>query len=256
MRKRAARGEGEPRTCSGARGGTRGFRAPEVLLREKKQTTAIDVWAAGVMFMCLMSGRNHLMSGGAEDIEALQQVEKLVGFERLRHAARTIGKKLSFSEASAAPLNPFEQTLSDEPKVSDNVSDWVRANDESLEDRLRAMSQGLFCNDPAWQDTCSAAKKAQRCGTEAPKAAWRLAPLPQGEAGGDTAGVEQLVQWGYQLLARCLDPNAKTRISAAEALQHPFFAGISPPTGNRLAERYGSAVWPEAQVMASARRKE
>lgn len=32
-----------------ARSGTRGFRAPEVLLKISAQTTAIDIWSAGIV---------------------------------------------------------------------------------------------------------------------------------------------------------------------------------------------------------------
>lgn len=39
------------------RGGTRGFRAPEVLLRCTKQTVAIDIWSAGVILLSILSAR-------------------------------------------------------------------------------------------------------------------------------------------------------------------------------------------------------
>jgi len=39
------------------RAGTRGFRAPEVLLRCNDQTVAIDVWAAGVILLTIFSQR-------------------------------------------------------------------------------------------------------------------------------------------------------------------------------------------------------
>jgi serine/threonine protein kinase len=39
------------------RGGTRGFRAPEVLLRCVKQTVAIDIWSAGVILLSILSAR-------------------------------------------------------------------------------------------------------------------------------------------------------------------------------------------------------
>ena len=38
-----------------ARAGTPGFRPPEVLLKSKHQTTAVDVWAAGIMMLCMIS---------------------------------------------------------------------------------------------------------------------------------------------------------------------------------------------------------
>ena len=39
------------------RSGSPGFRAPEVLLKYPKQTTAIDIWSAGVIFLSLLSSK-------------------------------------------------------------------------------------------------------------------------------------------------------------------------------------------------------
>jgi len=35
--------------------GTKGFRAPEVVLGSRQQTTAVDVWSAGVVMLCLLA---------------------------------------------------------------------------------------------------------------------------------------------------------------------------------------------------------
>ena len=37
------------------RAGTPGFRPPEVLLKFEHQTTAVDIWAAGVILLCILS---------------------------------------------------------------------------------------------------------------------------------------------------------------------------------------------------------
>eukprot|EP00900_Chrysochromulina_parva_P004721 jgi/Chrpa1/1424/Chrysochromulina_OHIO_Genome00003887-RA len=44
-------------SMAGQREGTRGFRAPEVLLRQRVQGPPIDVWAAGVIVLTLLSRR-------------------------------------------------------------------------------------------------------------------------------------------------------------------------------------------------------
>ena len=38
-----------------ARAGTPGFRPPEVLMKVKNQTSAVDIWAVGVMMLSMMS---------------------------------------------------------------------------------------------------------------------------------------------------------------------------------------------------------
>ena len=37
------------------RAGTPGFRPPEVLLKSAKQNTAVDLWAAGIVFLCMLA---------------------------------------------------------------------------------------------------------------------------------------------------------------------------------------------------------
>ena len=49
-------------TCTGVAhtSGTQGFRAPEVLTKVIHQTSAIDIWSCGIVFMCLLSRRYPL----------------------------------------------------------------------------------------------------------------------------------------------------------------------------------------------------
>jgi cell division control protein 7 len=69
----------------GSRAGTRGFRAPEVLAGAVNQTTAIDVWAAGVIFLSLLTQRYPFFVG-EDDLTNLCQVATIVGGRRLQEA--------------------------------------------------------------------------------------------------------------------------------------------------------------------------
>ena len=60
------------------REGTRGFRAPEVLLRQKKQGPGIDVWAAGTIVLCLLTRRYPLFQADS-DLHALAEILTLLG---------------------------------------------------------------------------------------------------------------------------------------------------------------------------------
>ncbi|ETN70716.1 hypothetical protein NECAME_14599 [Necator americanus] len=58
--------------------GTPGYRAPEVLLRFEEQTTAIDVFAAGVTMLSFLL-KKHPVFRPANDVEALTQMATFLG---------------------------------------------------------------------------------------------------------------------------------------------------------------------------------
>jgi serine/threonine protein kinase len=54
------------------RGGTKGFRAPEVLLKVVHQTTAIDIWSAGVILLSMLCSRFPVLSHSDDDVALLE----------------------------------------------------------------------------------------------------------------------------------------------------------------------------------------
>ncbi|WRT70669.1 uncharacterized protein IL334_007667 [Kwoniella shivajii] len=60
------------------RAGTRGFRAPEVLLKCPDQTVAIDIWSAGVMLLSILSHKFPVFNS-SDDIEALMEIAAIFG---------------------------------------------------------------------------------------------------------------------------------------------------------------------------------
>ncbi len=54
------------------RGGTKGFRAPEVLLKVVNQTTAIDIWSAGVILLSMLCNRFPVLSQSDDDVSLLE----------------------------------------------------------------------------------------------------------------------------------------------------------------------------------------
>ncbi|BEI88049.1 uncharacterized protein CcaverHIS019_0107670 [Cutaneotrichosporon cavernicola] len=60
------------------RAGTRGFRAPEVLLKCPDQTVAIDVWSAGVILLSILSHKFPVFNS-SDDVEALMEIAGLFG---------------------------------------------------------------------------------------------------------------------------------------------------------------------------------
>ncbi|MCJ1388966.1 hypothetical protein MMC18_001818 [Xylographa bjoerkii] len=72
------------------RAGTRGFRAPEVLLKCTSQTTKIDIWSAGVILLTILSQRFPFFNS-ADDIEAMIEIASIFGQRRIKACAMLHG---------------------------------------------------------------------------------------------------------------------------------------------------------------------
>ncbi|KAJ3572872.1 hypothetical protein NP233_g2811 [Leucocoprinus birnbaumii] len=68
------------------RAGTRGFRAPEVLLKCTEQTGAIDIWAVGMILLFFLTGKFPLFQSN-DDIEALMEIAAVIGHKQMEKAA-------------------------------------------------------------------------------------------------------------------------------------------------------------------------
>ena len=78
------------------RAGTRGFRAPEVLLKCTSQTSKIDIWSAGVMLLTVMCRRFPFFNS-ADDVEAMIEIATIFGTRRMRSCALLHGAVLESS---------------------------------------------------------------------------------------------------------------------------------------------------------------
>ncbi|KAI0722295.1 kinase-like protein [Cerioporus squamosus] len=68
------------------RAGTRGFRAPEVLLKCGEQTGAIDVWSAGMILLFFLTKKFPLFQSN-DDTEALMEIATVIGRRRMEKTA-------------------------------------------------------------------------------------------------------------------------------------------------------------------------
>jgi len=75
------------------RAGTRGFRAPEVLLRVKEQTTTVDTWSAGVILLSILSGRYPFFNS-PDDLTSLAEIIAVFGVDEIISSANSMGKLL------------------------------------------------------------------------------------------------------------------------------------------------------------------
>lgn len=72
------------------RAGTRGFRAPEVLLKCTAQTTKIDMWSAGVILLTILAQRFPFFNS-ADDVEAMIEIASIFGQRKMKACAALHG---------------------------------------------------------------------------------------------------------------------------------------------------------------------
>ncbi|CAG0902173.1 unnamed protein product [Darwinula stevensoni] len=150
------------------RAGTPGFRAPEVLMKCPFQTTAVDIWSVGVIFLSMLS-RRYPFFKAPDDCTALAEIITLLGSQPVCDMADHCGKHLLLSE----------------PVCPSDLKDVCLSLRHSVVEQLNDDSE----------------VKEQRKPENRPN---------------------DIPDMAFDLLKKLLDPNPYTRITAAEALQHPF----------------------------------
>ncbi|KAF2268507.1 kinase-like protein [Lojkania enalia] len=143
------------------RAGTRGFRAPEVLLKCTQQNTSIDMWSAGVILLTILSRRFPFFHS-ADDIDALLEITTIFGRKKMKEISLLHGQV-------------FETNI---PSYSDNG--------HSLEKII------LWCTGRTKTET------------------------------GIKPELEEDEKEAVQFLYRLMECDPDKRITAEEALRHPF----------------------------------
>lgn len=148
------------------RAGTRGFRAPEVLLKCTAQTCKIDIWSVGVILLTFLTHRFPFFHS-ADDVDAFIELCTIFGKKRMRDAALLHGQVLHTNL----------------PTVADTGHSWEKII--------------LWCTHRS----------------------------KKGSDGNGGLSQEELEAIEFMKVCFVLDPNK--RITAKEALQHPFLADIA-----------------------------
>lgn len=124
------------------RAGTRGFRAPEVLLKCTAQSTKIDIWSAGVILLTILAKRFPFFHS-ADDIEAMIEIASIFGQRKMKacawlHGAAfectlpTIGEK-GFSLEHVVHWSLNSSNIDEAEELSPEVKDCVRFLERCLE---------------------------------------------------------------------------------------------------------------------------
>ncbi|KAM8930578.1 cell division cycle 7-related protein kinase [Pelodytes ibericus] len=193
------------------RAGTPGFRAPEVLTKCPDQTTAIDMWSAGVIFLSLLSGRYHFFNA-TDDMNALAQIMAIRGSKETIKAAKTFGKTITCSkELPAKNLRSICERLRNVSTAAMQCADLSEAQKQRATLQIQIME-----NEDTWFD--HEAHTAAPVVSQYDSLSDRMDFEPSTVHGWDKVPDE-----AYHLLDRLLDMNPATRITAEAALTHPLF---------------------------------
>ncbi|KAH8271899.1 hypothetical protein KR044_009907, partial [Drosophila immigrans] len=179
-----------------SRAGTPGYRPPEVLLRYPYQTTAVDVWAAGVIMLSMLSSL-HPFFKAPNDCAALSEIMNLFGDLQVRKTAFMLDRLVLITQKVTALdlrrvcmrfryANHF---------LSPEMQRRHRRSDGNTE-LCRLCEQSTF--NCICKHSCH--------------------PLESYD------DLDMFPPQAYDLLSRLLEVNPQKRITADEALKHPFFS--------------------------------
>ncbi|KAI9306698.1 kinase-like domain-containing protein [Cunninghamella echinulata] len=127
--------------AKGNRGGTRGFRAPEVLLRVKHQTVSIDIWSVGVILLSVLTGRYPFFVAQDEG-DSLLEFANIFGLKEMKECAalynRTFDTNIETLPKTRISLRKLCQVLNTE-----KFKLWTKENKEDILNALNLLEKLL-----------------------------------------------------------------------------------------------------------------
>ncbi|EDW76601.2 uncharacterized protein Dwil_GK15544 [Drosophila willistoni] len=179
-----------------SRAGTPGYRPPEVLMRYPYQTTGVDIWAVGVIMLSFLSSL-HPFFKAPNDCAALSEIINLFGDIQVRKTAFMLDRLLLLTQKVAAlDLRRVCMRF--------RLADFFLSPDNQRRHRRADGSTEMCrnCDQPTYNCVCKNTNH----------------DMEQYE------GLDMFPLQAYDLLARLLEVDPTKRITADEALKHPFFS--------------------------------
>ncbi|XP_014861432.1 PREDICTED: cell division cycle 7-related protein kinase isoform X3 [Poecilia mexicana] len=213
------------------RAGTPGFRAPEVLTKCPNQGTAIDVWSAGVILLSLLSGRYPFFKA-SDDLIALAQIMTIRGSRETIQAAKTFGKAVVCSrELPRQDLRTLCETLRGQRSSADvtMVPEAGGETSAACRNTYQDETPTRWPNGPqldTHKGEVSETRPEHHEHSGSSKAPTNQSSPLESKVADDQKGWDRVPDEAFDLLDLLLDLNPSTRITAAEALQHPLFKDL------------------------------
>ncbi|KDQ64112.1 hypothetical protein JAAARDRAFT_187487 [Jaapia argillacea MUCL 33604] len=202
------------------RAGTRGFRAPEVLLKCGEQTGAIDIWSAGMILLFFLTGKFPLFASN-DDIEALMEIAVVIGRRKMEKAATLHSRTFATNVPSITPDGTSwrEFVERQNPKLLDPPQPNPKLFPYSCETH----------NPPSTSETPSKSSSRSHSRSSSPSSSITPHQPPRESSSTPTSSTHaEDVDGAFDLLEQLMQPESTKRLTARGALYHPFLA---PPEG-------------------------
>lgn len=234
------------------RAGTPGFRSPEVILRHPNQTTAVDMWAAGVILLSIMSQRYPFFKA-KDDMEALAQIITIFGSAKMKTMADRIEKDFICAPAVEVPddLKTLCEKLAQRACLHKSKKNSTSSDKQAnMKKRKRPeASEGALLEHPkknmttkhlaemvskSESDIVNTNKKSTLIEEKENLSAETAEKKTETDNIKDSSDLDcscrncaKIPDSVYDLLEQLMELDPYKRISAEEALKHPFIASVN-----------------------------
>ncbi|KAJ6574950.1 kinase-like domain-containing protein [Mycena capillaripes] len=208
------------------RAGTRGFRAPEVLLKCSDQTGAIDVWAAGTILLFFLTGKFPLFQC-SDDSEALMEIAVILGKKKIEKTA-------------ALHSRTFATNV---PSVTETGITWnafvTKQNPELYTPRKPDPNHYPY-NTMDYSESCAPANADSLPPASSSSPPRGSSPFSVGSSVVSAAAQKEReahkrdVDLAFSLLQGLLEPEAYRRTTPKDALAHEFLLDVDEPADEEV----------------------
>lgn len=221
------------------RAGTRGFRAPEVLMKCSQQTTKIDIWSVGVILLSFLS-RRFPMFQSLDDTDSLLEMCCIFGVKVMKNTARLHGLGLNIQGLEGITENGVPNGLRGYVKqlleaectattfpyysVAYETLDFLNRMERQATPRLGNKSNSATSkSEKNLDDEELIDSEKERLINEYSKRVWN----------------DHF--WCFDVLEKCFEMNPKKRSGAHELLQHILFSELTEKNNTHQNEEDFSA---------------